>query len=172
MQSLSNFFHGGGQAISSSSAPDHHREPDHQQLKSHLLTNLPIEIRLLIYKAVIDSWGWGPRIHIFEVQVPRLAAKDARNNIMNNKPEMKLTYFPCFHQHEEERRHGGGQQEKGVVPVDWCTGPTNRFEWRPLSKRRYLALFQTCRKMFVLIPSLTYFTHLLSSTWLSMIPNL
>jgi hypothetical protein len=105
------------------------------KLNGPLFTELPFEIRLMIYREVIDSWGRG-RVHIFSVGSPF----DQRQ-----KPQRPLlTSVPCIQRHkEEEDKTGHIMAHHPYWHIAEVYGYTRlpRFEYQPLS------IFLSCKQM-------------------------
>jgi len=88
--------------LSSTGPPPHDpalpfRQPSSPQSQSALFSRLPLEIRLLIYTYVVQSWGWGSSIHIVsDSQLGRLSPTPWDTTAEPSQWQLDaLTCVPC-----------------------------------------------------------------------------
>lgn len=114
------------------------------------LSKLPPEIRRQIYQHVMDEWGWTHRLHIvrdYEKGDYGVAGYNAR---MTTTRKRRLTYVPCTST-SEDSGPALSMCRRWPTQHDSCRGWKALNESPPNFQGMYLALFLTCRRVYVFL---------------------
>ncbi|KAH7323974.1 hypothetical protein BKA65DRAFT_540547 [Rhexocercosporidium sp. MPI-PUGE-AT-0058] len=130
--------------------------PTNQQTEC-LFTRLPIELRRIVFRYVMDDWGWTERLHI----VRDYEKGDFGNRRFDspNAPARtrRLTYVPCTA--TSESNQALSMTKSWPTQHDSCRGWKAFNESPPRFQGLYLAMGLTCRRLHSEAIDLLYSQH-------------